>query len=287
MSIRQSRPYRAATASDDRNVVFFHGTPFKYNTCLTGQHSSFVEGVAFSPDGELFATVGMDRKIFLYDGRTGEFKTEINYGDSGHKGGVLSVSWSKDSKRFVTASADQTVKIWDLQSEKNTRTWKFGPEGLPSVPDFQVGVVWTPRDDDTIISVALSGDLNYLDLNSEKPRRIITGHQKAITSLKVVSEPKTLFSGSVDGKTCTWDLGKGIAQDVDGNGHSNNVSGLAQVSNETLASIGWDDHIRLIDVGAGTFVYALFDPRLLSVRSNATTAGLPLRPKDSQRTSPQ
>ncbi|RPB00970.1 WD40 repeat-like protein [Choiromyces venosus 120613-1] len=252
VSIRQSRPYRAATASDDKSVVFFHGAPFKYNKTLTGHHSNFLQGVAFSPDGEHFVSVGTDRKIILYDGKTGEFKTEIAYGDAAHRGGIYSVSWSKDSTRFVTASADQTVKVWDLRSEKNSHTWRSGPEGT-SIADHQVGVVWTPRADNTIISLSLSGDLNYLDLNSDRPRRVITGHQTSITAMKITGETKTLFTGGVDGKTCGWDLAKGSADSLDG-GHTNSVCGFSSQDERRLASIGQDDFIRLIDVGAKVFI---------------------------------
>lgn len=254
VSIRQQRPYRAVTASDDKTLVFYHGAPFKFNTSLTGNHSNFVQGVSFSPDGEYFVSVGSDRKIFLYDGKTGELKSEIAYGGAGHKGGVYSVGWSKDSKRFVTSSADQTVKLWDIEQQSNAHTWRFGPEGAPSVGDHQVGVIWTPRSDDTIISLSLAGDLNYLDLSSEKPRKVVTGHQKAITALKVSRETKTLFTGSYDGRICKWDTKSGTASSVDGKGHVGNVSGFAESSAGTIVSVAWDDQARQIDVNAGTFV---------------------------------
>ena len=103
VSIRQQRPLRAATGSDDTSLGFFHGAPFKFNTSLRGQHNRYVYGVAFSPDGSLLASVGADKKIWLFDGKTGEVKSQID--DDEHKGSIFSVSWAKDSKRFVTSSA--------------------------------------------------------------------------------------------------------------------------------------------------------------------------------------
>lgn len=210
--------------------------------------------MSFSPDGEYFVSVGSDRKIFLYDGKTGELKSEIAYGGAGHKGGVYSVGWSKDSKRFVTSSADQTVKLWDIEQQSNMHTWRFGPDGAPSVGDHQVGVVWTPRSDDTIISLSLTGDLNYLDVSSEKPKKVVTGHQKAITALKVTKETKTLFTGSYDGRICSWNTASGTASIVDGRGHVGNVSGFAEPSTGTVISVAWDDQARQIDTNTGTFV---------------------------------
>ena len=103
VSIRQQRPLRAATGSDDTSLGFFHGAPFKFNTSLRGQHNRYIYGVAFSPDGSLLASVGADKKIWLFDGRTGEVKSQI--GDGEHKGSIFSVSWAKDSKKLVTSSA--------------------------------------------------------------------------------------------------------------------------------------------------------------------------------------
>jgi len=104
VSIRQLRSYRAATASDDTDVVLCQGTPFEYNITFTGHHSNFVQGMAFSPGGEHFDSVGTDRKIILYAVKLGEFKTEIAYGNASHNVSIYSVSWSKDSKRFVITS---------------------------------------------------------------------------------------------------------------------------------------------------------------------------------------
>lgn len=61
-SIRQQRPFRAATCSDDMTVNFYHGPPFKFQKSLT-LHSRFVQSVKFSPDGQLLVSVGADGKV--------------------------------------------------------------------------------------------------------------------------------------------------------------------------------------------------------------------------------
>ncbi|MCJ1281740.1 WD40 repeat-like protein [Xylographa opegraphella] len=252
VAIRQQRPLRAATGSDDTSLVFYHGAPFKFNTSLRGQHNRFVYGVAFSPDGSSLVSVGADRKIWLYDGKTGEVKSQI--GDGEHKGSIFGVSWSKDSKRFVTSSADQTVKIWDVEAGKATQTWRLGEEGAVSIPDHQVGVVWPAgRSDGLIISLNLAGDLSYLTEGTSKVQRVVQGHQKNITSLAVVSDSITLWTGGSDGRICSWDTSTGAASTPDGSPHTNYVSGLAASSTTTMYSIGWDDTLRTLDTTAQTF----------------------------------
>ena len=252
VSIRQQRPLRAATGSDDTSLVFYHGAPFKFNTSLR-KHNRFVYGVAFSPDGSTLASVGADRKIFLYDGKTGEVKGEIGTGD--HKGSIFGVSWAQDSKHFVTSSADQTVKVWDVEMGKAIQTWRMGEEGIVSIPDHQVGVVWpSGRSDGLIISSNLAGDLNYLINGSKTPQRVVQAHRKNITSIATsTGQDKTLFTGSSDGQICFWDISTGLAKTIDGEAHTNYVAGLATSHEGRIFSVGWDDSLRSIDASAKQF----------------------------------
>ncbi|KAI9724762.1 MAG: hypothetical protein M1812_000037 [Candelaria pacifica] len=259
VSIRQQRPLRAATGSDDTSLVFYHGAPFKFNTSLRGQHSNFVYGVAFSPDGASLVSVGSDRKVWLYDGKTGEAKGQIGEGE--HKGSIFGVSWAKDSKRFVTASADQTVKIWDAEAGKVVQNWRLGDEGIVSIPDHQVGVVWpSGRNDGLVISLGLSGDLTYFAEGNSKPVKVVSGHQKNITSLESSNhagfKTETLWTGSSDGRLCSWDIATGLGEKIDGETHTNYVAGLAatQEGQGRINSVGWDDALRTTDAAANTFI---------------------------------
>ncbi|KAF3919929.1 Beta-TrCP [Arthrobotrys entomopaga] len=200
------------------------------------------------------ASVSSDKKIFLWDAKTGEFVTQIDDGDKNHVGSIYSISWHSDSKRFVTASGDRTVKIWDVEAQKNTQTWSFGDAG--SVSDQQVGVVWPKRADDLIISISNSGDLNYLSEKSDKPMRIVSGHQKSITSLGIDDAGKTLWTGSYDGKVCSWDAATGVAEVPESQTHSNQVTGFA-ASEKRMYSIGMDDTLRTIDNSVKDFVGSL------------------------------
>jgi WD40 repeat protein len=267
VSIRQQRPLRAATGSDDTSLAFFHGAPFKFNTSLRGKHERFIFGTAFSPDGATLVSVGADRRIWLYDGKTGEPKNQV--GDGVHTGGIFGVAWSKDSKRIVTASADQTVRIWDIDSGKNTTTWRMGEEGVVSIPNQQVGVTWPPgRSDGLIISVDLEGNLNYLIEGKEKPIKIVKGHQKNITASALSGS--TFYTGSYEGRVCAWDIKTGAAEKIDGDSHSNYVSGIApEPGKDRSYSVGWDDTLRCISAGTftGTTLSVSGQPKAVTASS--------------------
>ncbi|KAI9882799.1 MAG: hypothetical protein M1823_005447 [Watsoniomyces obsoletus] len=259
VAIRQQRPLRAATGSDDTSIVFYHGAPFKFNTSLRGQHNNYIYGVGFSPDGANLVSVGADRKIWLYDGKSGELKTEIGKGE--HKGSIFGVSWASDSKRLVTASADRTVKVWDVEAGKAVQSWEVGKGEASTIPHQQVGVVWPAgRSDGLIISLSLSGDLSYWVEGSEKPTQTIQGHQKSITAAQLSQSSSggdtTLWTGSYEGRVCSWDVANGRGHSVEGQGHSNQIIGFAESlgSKSEIFSTAWDDTLRIIDPSAKQFL---------------------------------
>lgn len=262
VAMKAQRPFRAATVGDDGNMVFYHGAPYKFNE-KSSLHKNFVLGTAYSPDGTILVTVGADKRIQLYDGKTGEPTKQIGEGE--HTGSIFSVSWSQDGKKFATASADQTVKLWDVDSGSVIQSWRFG-EGV-SVRDHQVGVVIPHgRSDGLIISVNLDGELIYLNEGKADPVRILQGHSKGITALTEGGKSKTIWTGSFDGKVSHWDLTTGTPTTVDGQQHKNQIAKLVGVSGKVY-SAGWDDTLRAVDESAITFL--------------GDSTKLPAQPKDA------
>ncbi|KAJ3333532.1 hypothetical protein HDU93_008486, partial [Gonapodya sp. JEL0774] len=240
VSIRPVRPFKAVTASEDGTVNFFNGVPFKLASTLK-DHTRFVHAAKFSPDGAHFVTVGADGKIYLYKGDTAEKLGDLNSDPESHKGSILAVSWSPDSKHVVTSSADCTAKIWDIAAGKVVQTVTFNEKS--TFLDQQVGNVWTAAG--YIVSLSLSGDLNYIEVGSSKPTRVVKGHQKAITALTKLS-PTTLYSGSYDGLVLRWSLDTGVPQPIVGTGHSNQVNDMGVVGGKVITA-GMDDTLRVVD----------------------------------------
>lgn len=245
VSVRQQRPLRAATVSDDGALCFFHGAPFKFNSKQASAHTNFIYGTAFSPDGNHLVTVGADRRIQLYDGKTGEPTVRVSDGE--HKGSILAVSWAADSQSFVTASTDGTVKLWGLDAGPARHTWDLGTQ--------QFGVVYANgRSDGLVISISRDGDLLYLYPDSTTAARVVQGHNKSVTAMEVASDGagKTLFTGSFDGRVCRWDIAAGEGKAVQGTAHTNQVVQLAAADGKAY-SVGWDDNLRVIDEASGAY----------------------------------
>lgn len=75
--------------------------------------------MALSPDGRL---VALERRksnaVGIWDTATGKLLRELN----GHKADVWSAAFFPDSKHLITASTDQTLKIWMARSGQMMRT---------------------------------------------------------------------------------------------------------------------------------------------------------------------
>ena len=123
---------------------------------------------------------------------------------------------------------------------------------MVSVPDHQVGVVWTPRADNLIISLSLSGNLNYLGLDEANPRKVVHGHQKNITAIVQTIGSETCWTGDSLGRVCAWEASKGVLPAIKGAIHQNYISGISATL-ESVSTIGWDDTLRKIDPSDFTF----------------------------------
>ena len=114
-----------------------------------------------------------------------------------------------------------------------------------SIPHQQVGVVFTTSSASPIVSLSLSGALNYLDPSSLKPIRSVWGHQKPINAMGTTSDHKTIFTGSYDGRVCAWDIATGDAEVINENG-----AGVLQftASEKAAWSISQDDVLKDLDI---------------------------------------
>ncbi|KAG0065973.1 hypothetical protein BGZ89_007737 [Linnemannia elongata] len=242
VAIRHTRPFRAVTGGDDNTLVFSHGVPFVFNKTIS-DHTRFVQEVKFSTNGDMFASVGSDGKIFLYDAKTGDKIKELSAAEHGHTGGIFALSWSADSSRILTSSADQTAKIWDVEASSVVNTFNLADAGS-SFLGQQVGNIWKG---DNLVSLSLSGDLNYLDPSTSKASRVIQGHQKAITAFTISEDKKTFLSGSYDGRVMSWEENTGKATPLNEASHGNQVMQIVN-NGAQFVSAGMDDTVRISNV---------------------------------------
>lgn len=127
--------------------------------------------------------------MFLYEGKdstlVGELVDDKCENESAHAGGVYAVAWSGDSKKVLSASGDKTCKIWEVESRSVLTTFNMGP----NIEDQQLSCAWVG---DHLLSVSLTGFINFLDPATGTVSKVLMGHNKPITKMTL---------SEVDGKT--------------------------------------------------------------------------------------
>lgn len=121
------------------------------------------------------------------------------------------------------------------------------------VLDQQISCLWQ---NNYLLSVSLSGFINYLDVNNPStPLRVVKGHNRTITSLCVntVAEDRHIYTGSCDGFITHWNPQNGDHDRIIGKTHSNQVADFVFDGNNKIYSAGYDDIIRVIDVNTNEF----------------------------------
>jgi WD40 repeat protein len=240
VDFRKERPFRAVTASEDFKVNWFPGPPFKYEKSLA-DHTRYVNCVRISPDGNKMVSVGSDKKGFVYDGKTADKIGELAEKD-GHQGGIYGVAWSPDSKRILTASADKTCKVWNMDTYQVEKTFTMGND----VNDQQLGCLWQGSD---LISISLRGDIIFLDeANPAKPKKVLYGHNKNITTLAFDAASGKVFTGDFGGALVEWNVSNGDSAVWSGAAHTTQITQAVVNGDGKLVTISVDDTVKISSI---------------------------------------
>ena len=82
------------------------------------RHTDSVVSLAFSPDGSLLASGGLDGVVLLWDARTGEAPASLPPLDEGPSDGVEWVCWHPRGRALLAGSEDFLAYLWDTVTGK-------------------------------------------------------------------------------------------------------------------------------------------------------------------------
>ena len=125
-----------AASLEDGSIKIMDAAKLTSTQTLVG-HPQPCYGLAFSKDGKYLASGDDTARIYLWDVKTGKKIREYPR-DKGHKRGIQSISFTRDSKRFASVGKDDVIKVWNTSGghPKNTILGKganfYGAGFLPS-----------------------------------------------------------------------------------------------------------------------------------------------------------
>lgn len=142
-----------ATATGDHIVKIWDLNSTDDPRSTLGGHGDTIQSISFNSTGTVFATTCRDRKLRLFDPRTGGEAVRVTEGHGGIKG--ARITWMGDLDKFATTGfskmSDRQVAVWNAGSLESERMVNI---------DQSAGVLMPFWSDNGILFLAGKGDGN-------------------------------------------------------------------------------------------------------------------------------
>ncbi len=195
-------------------------------------HGGYVYCVKFSPDGQILASGGADRRIRLWNTNTGK----IIYTLEGHQESVTAIEFMPNGKILISAGADRTIRFWDLAQRQLLKTIEAHEQKIYALAVSADGQLIVSGSSDLTVRVRQLGTKNNY---------ILHGHQDGVLTVAISPDSKIIASGSIDGVVNLWDV---LTQQLIATiqAHASAVKSIVfQPMGQTFISASWDRSIKI------------------------------------------
>ncbi len=159
----------------------------------------------------------------------------------GHTASVNAVAVTPDEQQAISASADGTLRVWDLKNGQSLRTLQGH-----TAP---VNAVTVTPDGQQAVSASADGTLRVWDLKSGQSLTTLEGHTAPVNAVVVAGQQA--ISASLDGILRVWDLKNGNSLRTL-QGHTASVNAVAVIPNgQQVVSASNDGTLRVWDLKSG------------------------------------
>jgi len=208
-------------------------------------HTQWVNGTAFSPDGQLFASASDDGSVILWNISDGSQVQKLE----GSIGSISGVDISPNNLLLAAGSSNGSVGIWQLDNNQLLRT-------LEGYEDSVTEVQFSP-DGRLLASAAEDHTVRLWQVSDGSLLHTLRGHSAPVNGLAFSPDGSLLASASSDFTIGLWRVSDG-SQLGTLPGHSDVVLDVAfSPDGSLLASSSGDETLRLWQVSDGEMVSLL------------------------------
>jgi WD40 repeat protein len=182
---------------------------------------------------------------------------------------VYAVAATPDGRQAISAAADGTLKVWDLDHGVEVAT-------LRTDAQYALLTVTVTRDGRRAVAGSTGKTVEVWDLQTKTHLRTLRRHTKDVNGVAVTSDGRRAISASHDQTLKVWDLERG--QELNTlRSHTERITDLTVTDDGRYALSASDDHtLRLWDMESGAAVdrYVVEAPLLVCATSaDAVVAG--------------
>lgn len=210
--------------------------PEQVKLMMEGVHENGITAVAFSKAGP-FATGGGDATVRVWDATRGNRLSTLH----GPLGTILDVAFSPDENSVLSASADHSLRLWDVKSGRTRHT-------LTGHKDKVWGAGFSVRDSNRCASGGADRTIKVWDLEKGYCLQTVMCGSTCY-AVNITSDGAGIVSGHFDGSLRLWDYRTGaMERSIKGLHSSQLLSVQLGVSGRTLLSCGRDNALRVVDL---------------------------------------
>lgn len=255
---RQAAPVRAQTIGTLQQAI----TLSAERNRLVG-HSEQVNAVAYSPDGQLLASVSDDGtlKIWRADGTLIKSVVVSQSSDPNLNSRLLAVAFSPNSQQIAVAQSNGEVTIWSQPADALQRK-------IAAHSDWVTALAFSPNGK-TLATASRDGQVKLWQAANGKLRSTLSLHSGWVNAISWSPDSQQLASGGEDQQIGLWDVESGqlIWTVV---GHSERVTSLdVSPDGDWLLSGGGDRTIKRWPLPAST---QSPEPQILGEHDDQITA---------------
>jgi WD40 repeat protein/serine/threonine protein kinase len=200
----------------------------------------FVFCCGVSRDSRLLVTGGdyPDNAVRVWDLEAGTLLATMR----GHQNKVSSVAFSPDGRRVVSASQDQTLRVWEVGGKR---------VAILHGHTSHVERAFFSADGRRVLSASNDGTVRFWDPAGGEAVAVCQGHARGISSCAMSGDGAWLASAAADHTVRLWDLAL-VERDGVLRGHESYVYAVAFCPDGIhLVSAAWDNSARLWDLDSG------------------------------------